>query len=256
MARRGIKTRLAGWETHQRSGEPSDQTRVTPMKTQTPTETIERIASDYAGGSLSVAARWLAFLGGPLGAAVAMWYHPHAGDDAYASLAPVIDEFLLAHGLLFASLALVAAGVYFLSAGSRSLAAQIARVGAGAFAFFYLGYVAIVGIAKGLVIRYGQSLSSEQQAGVAAAVQQLHTDQLLFAAGVIGAVAYLIAVLALVVDLYRRDAPRVPLVLLVGSIAAIGAHQGLLAVAGMTSFAIAAAWLEIRWRAVDPSTAA
>ncbi|WP_089789850.1 hypothetical protein [Natronobacterium haloterrestre] len=196
--------------------------------------------------------RRLVLFGGPVGAAVAMWFHPHAGHDVYASLSAVADTFVVIHVLLFASLATIAMGLYFLSSGYRGLSATLARAGTGVFGFFYLGYVAIVGVAKGLLIREGRTLPAEQQAGVAEAVQYLHTEPLLFAAGVIGAVGYLVAVGALAVVLYRADAPRVPLALLVASSVAIGAHHGPLAVAGMGSFVVAVGWLEFGWsRATD-----
>ncbi|APW97347.1 hypothetical protein CHINAEXTREME_06000 [Halobiforma lacisalsi AJ5] len=191
--------------------------------------------------------RRLVLFGGSLGAAVAMWFHPHAGHDVYASLSPVADTFVVTHVLLFASLATIAMGLYFLSSGYRGLPAALARTGAGVFGFFYLGYVATVGVAKGLLIREGQTLPAEQQAGVAEVVQYIHTEPLLFAAGAVGAVGYLVAVGALAVVLYRADAPRVPLALLVASSVAIGAHHGPLAVAGMGSFVVAIGWLEFGW---------
>lgn len=115
------------------------------------------------------------------------------------------------------------------------------------FAFFYLGFVAIVGVAKGLLVREAQTLPAEQQAGVAEVVQYLHTDQLLFAAGIVGAVGYLVAVSALAVVFSRNGAPRTPVIALVASIVAIGAHHGHLAVVGMGSFVVAVGWLEFGW---------
>ena len=180
-----------------------------------------------------------------------MWFHPHAGEDVYASLSPAADMFVASHILLFASLAVIAVGLYVLSAGHRGPLATIARAGIGVFAFFYLGFVAIAGIAKGLLIREGRTLPAEQQAGVAEVVGYVHTESLLFAAGVIGAVGYLVAVGALAVVLFRANAPRVPLALLVVSVVAIGAHQGPVAVAGMASFAVAVGWLEFGWSLRD-----
>lgn len=218
------------------------------MSSQTQTERISDDAYDRPElNSIMVAIRRLVLFGGPIGAAVAMWIHPHAGENAYESLAPNIDTFVAAHLLLFVSLALIAMGLYFLSAGYRGPVATLARGATGTFAFFYLGFVAIVGLTKGLLIREGQSLPAEQQAGVAEVVQYLHTDSLLFTAGVIGAVAFLVAIVALIIALYRADAPRIPLTLLAGSVVAIGVHEGPLAAAGMASFLVAVGWLEFGW---------
>lgn len=217
------------------------------MSTPTKTKRIAKTVNQQYGDNFGVALRRLVLFGGPLGAAIAMWFHPHAGGNVYESLSPVADVFVVTHVLLFASLALVALGLYFLSAAYRGLLATVARAGTGVFAFFYLGYVAIVGVAKGLLIREGQTLPAGQQAGVAEIVQYIHTEPLLFTAGVIGAVGYLVAVSALAVVLYRADAPRIPLVLLVASVVAISAHQGPLAVVGMGNFAVAVGWLEFAW---------
>lgn len=209
------------------------------------------IVHEQTRSSLGSIGRRLGLFGGPIGAAIAMWFHPHAGENVYESLSPVVDTFVVIHLLLFASLALLAVGLYLLTAGYRGPLATLARAATGAFAFFYLGFVAIVGIAKGLLIREGQALPAEQQAGVAEVVQSIHTDPILFAAGVTGAVGYLVAVSAVAVVLYRADAPRLPLVLLVGSVVAIGVHQGPMAVAGMASVAVAVGWLEFGWHPSD-----
>lgn len=218
------------------------------MSTSSQTERrAETVHARTASSGPAATFRRFALFGGPVGAAVAMWFHPHAGDDVYDSLSPVADTFVATHVLLFASLALLAAGLYFLSAGYRGPLATLGRAGAGVFAFFYLGFVAIVGVAKGLLIREGQTLPADQQTGVAEVVQYIHTEPLLVATAVVGAVGYLVAVGALAAVLYRAGAPRLPLALLVASTVAIGAHQGALAVAGMASFVVAVGWLEFGW---------
>ncbi len=224
------------------------------MSTSRKTEQIAENSHHQRASSLIVILRRIVLFGGPVGAAIAMWFHPHAGDDAYESLSPVADTFVATHLLLFISLAVLAVGLYLLSARYRSQLATLSRAGTGVFAFFYLGFVAIVGLTKGLLVREGQALPAEQQAGVAHVVQYIHTDQLLFTAGVIGVVGYLVAVSALAVVFYRNDAPGIPSVLLVVSILALGVHQGLIAVVGMVSFIIAVGWLEFGWTQSAVST--
>ncbi|WP_436347831.1 hypothetical protein [Natronorubrum sp. FCH18a] len=191
--------------------------------------------------------RKLVALAAPIGAAIAMWIHPHADHDVYASLSPVIDAWVVGHLLLFTSMSFLAVGLYLLLAGYRGAVATIARIGTATFAFLYLGYVAIVGLASGLVIREAQSLPAEQQAGVAAVVEYLHTEPLLFWAGALGAVGYLIAVTGIAIVYYRAGAPRIPLVGLVGSVVALAAHSGLGAIAGMALFFVSVVWLEFGW---------
>lgn len=222
----------------------------------TSTQSAENIHPDTHHSRLTAVVRRLVLFVGPVGAAIAMWLHPHAGDDVYESLSPVVDTFVLTHLLLFASLSLIAIGLYFLAAGYRGLLATLARAGTAVFGFFYLGFVAVVGIAKGLLIREGQHLPAEQQAGVAEVVQYVHTEPLLTAVAVVGTVGYLVAVVALALLHHRAGAPRVPLVLLVVSVVALGAHEGPVAVAAVASFLIAAGWLEFGWNRSDrPDTA-
>lgn len=228
------------------------------MSTSNQTEQLAATVHEQTDSSrFLVALRRAVLFGGPLGAAVAMLLHPHAGENVYESLSPVADTFVATHLLLFTSLALIVVGLYLLSAGYRGPLATLARIGMGAFAFFYLGFVAIVGVTKGLLVRAGQTLPAEQQAGVAEVVRYLHTEPLLFAAGVIGAVGYLVAVCALAVVFYRAEAPRIPLVLLVVSTVAIVVHQGPVAFAGIVSFIAAVGWLEFGWTSLgaSPSTA-
>lgn len=207
----------------------------------------ERNRSLPGGLAGNATVRRLALFGAPIGAAIAMWIHPHAGNDVYASLSPVVDRWVGAHLLLFGSLAGLAVGLYLLLAGYRSVVATVARIGIGAFALLYLAFVAVVGVTSGLLIREAQSLSAEQQAGVAAVVEYLHTDPLLFWAGALGAVGYLVAVSGTAVVYARDGAPKPALAALVGSTVALAAHSDLVAVAGMALFLVGVGWLEFGW---------
>lgn len=220
------------------------------------TQKLENVRTGTNQSRLTTVVRRLVLFTGPVGAAIAMWFHPHAGEDVYETLSPVVNTFVLTHLLLFTSLSLVAVGLYFLTARYSGLLATLARVGTAVFGFFYLGFVAIVGIATGLLIREGQQLPAEQQAGVAEVVQYIHTEPLLTAAAVIGTIGYLVAVAALALLHYRAGAPRLPLALLVVSVIALGTHQGPVAIAAIASFVIATGWLEFDWnRAGQPDVA-
>lgn len=191
--------------------------------------------------------RRLVLLAAPAGAAAAMWIHPHAGHDAFGSLAPVADRWLATHLLLFASLSLLAVGLYWLLSGARGRVASLGRLGVGAFALLHVGYVATVGIASGLVVREARSLPADQQAGVGAVVEYLLHEPALIAAGALGVVGYLVAVVAVAVVGRRAGAPLPPLALVLASVGAFAAHSGPVAIAGMASFAAGVAWLEAGW---------
>ncbi len=199
--------------------------------------------------ALMVWLRRVILFAGPLGVSLAMWFHPHAGEDVHHSLSHVADTFVSLHLLLFASLAVVGVGLYLMSTRTEGPLATMSRVGLATFGLFYLGYVAVVGVAKGVMIRESQTLSAAEQAGVADVVHALHTDSLLFAAGVVGAIGYLVAVGSLAGGLSREGAPTIPLVLLVTSTIAIVIHQGPIAVVAMAGLLVAFVWLEFGWSA-------
>lgn len=199
--------------------------------------------------------RRLILVGVPLALAVVMWIHPHSGEEVYANLAPVADTFLAAHLAAYVLFGGLAVGLTLLASGYPDGVATIARAGIAVYAAFYLGMVAVLGVGTGLLVRYGRGLPADQRAGVAEAVGALHADPLLFGAGVVGVVGYLVAVVAIAVVLRRRGAPTVPLALLIGSVVAIGGHSGIAGVAGMVLFAVAAAWLEFGWTPSEPTEA-
>lgn len=178
----------------------------------------------------------------------AMWLHPPTPHEGvYSGLAPVVDTWVATHLVLFPSLALLGVAVYLLLAGYRSPVATVGRVGLAVYGFFHLGFVAVVGLTSGLLIREGRALPPEQQEGVAAVVEYLHTEPLLTAAAVAGALGFLVATLATALVLYRAGAPRVPLVLLVASSFALAVHLGTAGIALVALFLVAAAWLEFGW---------
>lgn len=204
-----------------------------------------RTQSDNA---VRIVFRRLILFSAPLGVIFAMWLHPTTphGDSIYTDLTPVIDTWVATHLILFPSLGLLGIAVYLLLTGYQSPVATIGRVGLAVYGFLYLGFVAIVGLTSGLLIREGQTLPPEQQDGVAAVVAYLHSDPLLTAAAVVGAVGFLVATLAVAITYYREDAPLAPLILIVASSPALALHSGVGGMALSALFLVGAAWLEVR----------
>lgn len=180
----------------------------------------------------------------PIGAAIAMFVHPHAGDEPYEAIAATADAWLLVHVVLFASLALLGVGVYLLADRVTGLPALLGKAGAAIFTAFYGGYVAMVGLSSGLIVRAGQGLPAEQQAGIDAALVYLLQEPAVMAVAGVGAVGFLIAAIATAVGYRRQGASPMPLALLFGAVVALGIHSGPIAVAGMLTFLVGAVWLE------------
>lgn len=203
---------------------------------------------------IRLAVRRLVLLGTPLATAAVLSFHLFEtfNDGVYSHVSPVVDTWLAVHLLFLPLLGLLAISLYFLLASYQGLTAAIGRVGIAMFAVFYIAMEAINGIAVGVLVREGQALTAEQQAGVAAVVEAVFYDPIVGGGtvsllAVLGVLGYLIAVSAIAVVLRRAGAPLVPIALLVGSFIAILTHAGPTGVVGMAMFFVGVVWLELRW---------
>lgn len=199
------------------------------------TQSAGRVRTALRRGALTLA---------PIGAAIAMLAHPHAGDNPFEAISGAADTWLLIHVLLFASLSLLGVGVYLLLDRQDGPTALIGRLGAAAFTIFYVGYVAIAGISSGLIVRAGSGLSPEEQAGINAALEYLLQEPAIMAVAVIGALGFLVAIVSISIVSRGHGVSAVPLVLLFGGVIALGVHSGLVAVGGMLAFLIGALWVD------------
>jgi hypothetical protein len=204
--------------------------------------------------SIRLAGRRLVLFGTPIVAASVLSFHLFEmfTDGVYTHVGHDVETWLAVHLLFLPLLGLLGVGLYLLLDGYEGVTATIGRAGIAVFAVFYIAMEAIAGITVGILVREGRALPVDQQAGVAAVVEALFYDPIvgggsvsLFA--VLGVLGYLVAVVAIAVVLRREGAPRLPLVLLVGSFIAIFSHAGPTGVLGMVLFFVAVVWLELRW---------
>lgn len=198
--------------------------------------------------------RRLILLGTPIATASVLSFHLFEvfTDGVYAHVGHDVETWLTVHLLFLPLLGLLGVGLYLLLDGYGGYIATIGRVGIATFAIFYIAMEAIAGITVGILVREGRTLPSDQQTGVAAVIEALFYDPIvgggsvsLFA--VLGVLGYLVAVVAIALVLYHEGAPRLPLVLLIGSFIAIFGHAGPTGVLGMVLFFVAVVWLEFRW---------
>ena len=166
--------------------------------------------------SLDISVRSLVLLGTPLALTILMLFHPSTYDDVAGELVPIAGWWIALHTVQFALFALMGAAVWLLVAGPGGIAANLARAGAAIFVVFYDAGDAIAGIATGILAR----ASAEGRIGERAAVEAIEalfadpTKNLLFQ---IGIYAWVVALIAAAVALYRAGAPRPPLLLLAPS---------------------------------------
>lgn len=203
---------------------------------------------------IRLAVRRLVLFGTPIVTAGVLSFHLFETftDGVYSHVSHDVGTWLTVHLLFLPLLGLLGVGLYLLLRGYEGVTATIGRAGIAAFATFYIAMEAIAGIAVGVLVREGQALPAAQRTGVATVVEALFYDPVvgggsvsLFA--VLGVLGYLVAVVAIAIVLHREGAPRLPLVLLVGSFIAIFGHAGPTGVLGMVLFFVAVVWLELRW---------
>ncbi|ARS90510.1 hypothetical protein B1756_12765 [Natrarchaeobaculum aegyptiacum] len=195
------------------------------------------------------AIRWLVLLGTPIALGVVLAVHPHGGENLYESLTPVADQWFHVHVALLPLFGLLGVSVYLLLAEYAGRLATIGRIGVAVYLVAYLAFEAIAGLATGLLVRSGQGLPSEQQAGVAAALEAMATDPLVAALVLIGSAGITVSTIALGVLLRRSGAPLVPVLLLAGiPLVVVGHGGGYVDVVGAAMVTLSVAWLEFGWQ--------
>lgn len=200
-------------------------------------------------GPVHDAIRWLVLLGTPIALGAVLAVHPHGGENLYESLAPVADQWFYVHVALLPLFGLLGVSVYLLLSEYTGRVATIGRIGVAVYLVTYLAFEAIAGLATGLLVRSGQGLSSEQQAGVAAALEATATDPLVAALALIGSVGITVSAVALGVLLRRSGAPLVPVLLLAGiPLIVVGHGGGYADVLGAAMVTLGVGWLEFGWR--------
>lgn len=161
-------------------------------------------------GNLS---RRLLLLGAPLALAFLMLFHPSPYDDVAGELVPIAGWWTALHAAQFVLFALVGAAVWALVGGLRGAAATVARLGAVVFVLFYDIGDAIAGITVGILAGGAANGALSERAAVEAveAIFADPTKNLFFQVGIY---AWVAALAATALALWRAGSPRPPLVLL------------------------------------------
>jgi hypothetical protein len=190
--------------------------------------------------------RRIILLGTPLALTVWMLFHPSPYDDYLGELVPIANWWIALHTVQLVLFALMGAAVWMLTAGLQGVVAIISRVAAAVFAVFYDAGDAIAGISTGILARAAGEGALGERAAVAAIETLFHdpVKNLLFNTGVY---AWIVALAAAAVALYRAGAPRTPLVLLVLPAIFLGFFDHAFPFGSLAfgSFFVVAAWLEL-----------
>lgn len=134
------------------------------------------LASEAKSSATGLSPRYLILLGSPLCLAVLGLFHPgDLGPTAFDALAPVVDRWLFIHLLQLPLLGLVGLALCTMSAGLEGVLVRFGRLCAGIFALFYGSYVAVEGLAIGILVRDASRLPAEDRGLMAQSVQGLYT---------------------------------------------------------------------------------
>lgn len=161
----------------------------------------------------SPSVRRLILLGPSLALAVLMLFHPSPYDDVAGELLPIAGWWTLLHTVQFFLFAFVGASVWILVDGLGGAAAVVARVAAVVFILFYDIGDAVAGIATGILAGDAAGGALPEDAAVTAidAIFSNLTKDVFFG---IGISAWILALVASAVALWRTGAPRLPVALL------------------------------------------
>ena len=155
----------------------------------------------------------LILLGPSLLLAVLMLFHPSPYDDVAGELVPIAGWWTFLHTVQFFLFALVGASVWMLVDGLRGGAAVAARVAAVIFVLFYDIGDAVAGIATGILAGKAASRALPEDAAVSA-ISAIFTDPTKDVFFGVGIIAWIAALGATAVALWRAGVPRLPVVLL------------------------------------------
>lgn len=190
-------------------------------------------------------------IGVPLAWAVLLWFHPDVDrNHVYASLRDDVVAYQVVHVGTLIFIGLIGLALYLLVRDLPGRAARISRLAIGPFVLLYGAWEAVIGLAIGALVQHGNGAPAGQRPAVADAIQSLGSNVIVGDPGVVGSVgalAWIVAVLAAAVAYRRAGAPVVATVLLGLSLIVIS-HPPPIGPIGLLCFAGAVALLARRER--------
>jgi hypothetical protein len=195
----------------------------------------------------------------PVGWAVLLLFHPTGdGDDFYPIVRDQLTAWLVVHVGTLLFVPLLAGVVYLLLRGVDGGAALLSRLALAVFAVVYTAWEVLVGLGTGILVDQVDGLPAAQRATGARLVEDFTDSSFIRTFELIGAFAWLIAVVAAGAALFRRDTLRSSLavvLLLVVSATPIVWHVPPFGPVGLALF-ITAMLLVLRGRSRAPARAA
>jgi hypothetical protein len=183
----------------------------------------------------------VAFLiGVPLAWAVLLWFHPAvARDNVYDDLRDEVATYVIVHAGTLVFIGLMGLALYMLIRDLPGKAATISRIAIGPFVLFYGVWEAVIGLATGALVQHANDAPARERPAVSDAIQSLQDNAIVGDPGVvagIGALAWIVAVIAAAVAVRRAGAPVLATVLLALSVV-VFSHPPPIGPVGLACFA-------------------
>ena len=176
----------------------------------------------------------------PLAWALLLWFHPNVDPNhVYADLRDNVVAYQVVHVGTLVFIGLIGLALYLLVRDLPGGAARISRLAIGPFVLFYAAWESVIGLAIGALVQHGNDAPVRQRPAVADAIQSLGDNVIVGDPGIvgsIGALAWIVAVLAAAVAYRRLGAPVVAVVLLGLSVVVVS-HPPPIGPIGLVCFA-------------------
>ena len=187
----------------------------------------------------------------PLAWAVLLWFHPAVGPDSvYEDLRDQVSTYLIVHVGTLIFIGLMGVALYMLVRDLPGRAATISRLAIGPFVLFYAAWETVIGLAIGVLVQHANDAPAGERPAVSDAIQAVGENIIVGDAGVllvVGALAWITAVIAAAVAFRRAGAPILVTVLL-GLSAVVVSHPPPIGPIGLVCFAAAAGVLAVSQR--------
>jgi hypothetical protein len=189
----------------------------------------------------------LAFLiGVPLAWAGLLWFHPDVDPNhVYADLRDEVVAYQVVHVGTLVFIGLIGLALYLLVRDVPGRAATISRLAIGPFVLFYAAWESVIGLAIGALVQHGNDAPVRQRPAVSDAIQSLGDNVIVGDPGIvgsIGALAWIVAVVAAAIAYRQIGAPLLATILLAPSFMVVS-HPPPVGPIGLLCFASAVALL-------------
>lgn len=163
-------------------------------------------------------------------------------------LAPIAAWWIVLHILLVPLFALMGYSLFLLLQGIHSTAATISRCATVIFVAFEVGYDTAVGLNSGILVYNATALPAAQQGIIQKALQGLYSNPSIVISYYIFFLAGIIAICSAAWALYHAGVPRLPVIVLLGTLFSAYSHALPYGPIGTTCFLLAVLWIELAWR--------